>query len=111
MKFIDAAKIPITLAHNQVPRKALIKVGESKINLQTFNLVFLEPGRGLSPHSHSDSGEIYYFLTGKGEMTVNMKNIKVHKEICIIVEANESHGLKNIGKQNLQFLTIRFLQK
>lgn len=109
MKIIKADEIKETLAHNSVPRKSLIKVGDSKTNLQTVNDAYLEPGKGFEPHVHSDCEEVYYFLDGNGEMVINERKIPVESGTCVLVEAGESHGLTNTGSVFLRFITIRIL--
>lgn len=109
MKIIKSEDIGETLAHNAVPRKLLIKVGDSKTKLQTVNEAYLEPGMGFEPHVHKDCEEVYYFLEGTGEMVINNNKIQVGKGLCILVEANESHGLTNTGGTRLRFITVRIL--
>lgn len=98
-----------TIAHNSVPRKALIKVGDSNTKLQTINDAHLEPGKGFEPHIHNDSEEVYYFLEGEGEMVVNHELFKVMPGLCVLINTNEPHGLKNTGKVKLRFITVRLL--
>jgi len=107
MKKINIKDISLTFAHNQVPRKALIRVGDCRSKLQTVNDAYLEPGKSFDPHTHADCEEIYYFLEGDGEMNIDNKKFRVTSGDCILVEPEESHGLKNIGKQKLRFITIR----
>jgi mannose-6-phosphate isomerase-like protein (cupin superfamily) len=109
MKKLNAKNISETLAHNQVPRKALIKVGDSKTKLQTVNEAYLEPGKGFTPHTHNDSEEIYYFLEGEGTMVIDNKKIKIKTGDVVTVEVGESHTLKNTSAKKLRFLTIRVL--
>lgn len=109
MKIINTKEIEMTLAHNTVPRKSLIKVGDSKSKLQTVNDAYLEPGMNFKPHIHTDCEEVYYFLDGEGEMLVNDNKIQVNKGTCILVEAGESHGLINTGSTRLRFITVRIL--
>ena len=109
MKKFNAKDIPITLAHNQVPRKALIKVGDLKSKIQTINDACLEPGKGFAPHTHNDGEEIYYFLEGNGEMIINDKKFQVKKGDVVVVEVGESHSLKNPSANKLRFITIRVL--
>lgn len=109
MKKFNAKDIPITLAHNQVPRKALIKSGDLKSKIQTINDAYLESGKGFTPHSHNDGEEIYYFLEGEGEMIINNQNFKVISGDVVVVGVGESHGLKNTSSKKLCFITIRVL--
>lgn len=107
MRIIDSNKLDVTLAHSAVPRKSLMKVGDSKTKLQTVNDAYLDPGQGFEPHIHDDSEEIYYFLEGVGEMLVNGKIVPVKEGVCLQIEIGESHGLTNTGSSRLRFLTIR----
>ncbi len=109
MKIIKFDEIKETLAHNTVPRKPLIKVGDSKTKLQTVNDAYLEPGKGFEPHIHEDCEEVYYFLEGTGEMAINGNKIQVQSGICVLVETGESHGLTNTGSIPLRFITVRIL--
>ena len=109
MKRLNAGDIPWTNAHNEVPRKALIKVGDMKTKVQTMNDAKLDPEKSFEPHTHPDCEEIYYFLSGKGEMNVAGEEFIVKEGDCILVEMHESHGLKNIGNEILRFITIRIL--
>lgn len=109
MKIIKAGEINETLAHGSVPRRSLIKVGDSKTKLQTINDAYLEPGVGFEPHVHKDCEEVYYFLEGTGEMVIDNNKIQVGKGVCILVEADESHGLTNTGGTRLRFITLRIL--
>lgn len=107
MKLINPQNIKITLAHNQVPRKAIVKVGDFSPNLYTINEAYLEKNTGFNPHKHDDSLEIYYFLDGKGEMKINEKVFSVKKGDWVIVEIDEWHSLKNKSKKKLKFITVR----
>lgn len=97
----------VSFAHNSIPRKSLIKVGDGKTKLQTVNDAHLEPGKGFSAHAHNDCEEVYYFLEGTGEMAIDDKIIPVNSGICLLVETGEAHGLKNTGPVPLRFITIR----
>lgn len=109
MKIINAGNIKTTVAHGAVPRKALIKTGDSRTKLQTVNDAHLDSGQGFEPHVHADCEEVYYFIEGEGTMTVNGRKILVGEGICMLVEAGESHGLKNTGAKTLRFITVRLL--
>ena len=47
MKRLNAGDIPWTNAHNEVPRKALIKVGDMKTKVQTMNDAKLDPEKSF----------------------------------------------------------------
>ncbi len=107
MKVFNLNDIPISFAHNEVQRKALVKVGESKTCVQTINYAWLEKGKGFTPHKHDDCEEFYFFLEGEGIMKIDGREFKVKKGDFVIVEKGEWHGLKNSGEEKLVFFTVR----
>lgn len=109
MKKVSASELSTTLAHNQVPRKALIQVGDLQSKIQTINDAWLEPKKSFPPHKHDDCEEIYYFLEGEGEMKVAGQRFNVKTGDCVVVEEGEPHALKNTSFINLRFIAIRAL--
>jgi len=109
MRKFNIEDIPSSLIHQQVKRKALIKVGDCQSNLQTVNKAWLEPGKGFRSHRHPDCEEFFYFLKGKGKMTVDKNDFSVKAGDCFLIERNEAHSLTNNSSSKLCFITIRIL--
>jgi mannose-6-phosphate isomerase-like protein (cupin superfamily) len=109
MKKINIKSIKTTLAHEEIKRKALVKVGELKSKVQTVNYAWLEPNQSFSPHKHDDCEELYFFLEGKGKMRINDRIFEVKKNDFVVVEVGEWHNLKNTSLKKLLFLTVRIL--
>jgi len=109
MKILHLKSIKTTLAHGEIKRKALVKVGELKSKVQTVNYAWLEPNQSFSPHKHDDCEELYFFLEGKGKMIINDKIFEVKKNDFIVVEIGEWHSLKNTSSEKLIFFTLRIL--
>ena len=109
MKILNLNSIKTTLAHNEIKRKALVKVGDLQSKVQTVNYAWLEPGEYFSPHKHDDCEELYFFLEGKGEMKINDKTFEVKKNDFVVVEKGEWHSLKNLSSKKLFFFTVRIL--
>jgi len=109
MKKINIKSIKTTLAHGEIKRKALVRVGDLKSKVQTVNYAWLEPNESFSPHKHDDCEELYFFLEGKGEMKINDKIFEVKKNDFVVVELGEWHSLKNTSLKKLVFLTVRIL--
>ena len=107
MKRLNITDFPTTFAHNEVPRKALVKVGESKTCVQTINYAWLEKNESFTPHKHDDCEEFYFFFEGEGVMKIDGREFKVKKGDFVVVEKGEWHGLKNKGKGRLVFFTVR----
>ena len=78
-----------------------------------FSLVFrkraLRPGAAIGYHLQQED-EIYYVLSGRGTMTVDDKNFDVGPGTAILTRPGSSHGLKQIGSEDLVLL-INYTQK
>lgn len=107
MKKLNIKNVLTTKAHDEIPRKALIKVGELESNIQTVNYAWLEKGKSFKPHKHDDCEELYFFLEGKGLMKIDDKEFEVKKDDFVVVEKRDWHSLKNPSSKQLTFLSIR----
>ncbi len=107
MKILNINKIPITLAHNEIKRKLLIKPGNLKSKIQTVNYAWLEAGESFTPHKHDDCEELYFFLEGEGKMRINDNEFIVKKGDFIVVEVGEWHSVKNESNKKLVFFTLK----
>jgi mannose-6-phosphate isomerase-like protein (cupin superfamily) len=69
-----------------------------------LSLVFrkraLKPGSGIGYHEQKED-EIYYVLSGKGEMTLDGKIVDVGPGTAILTRTGSSHGLKQVGGEDL----------
>ena len=111
MRKINPTKIQMTKAHNNVDRKAIVKVGDLKSNIQTINEAFLNPQEEFEPHVHVDCEEIYYIQKGVGILKINLISYVVNEGDWIIIEQNEIHTLKNSSNALLRYISIRVLVK
>ena len=60
----------------------------------------LKPGSGIGYHLQKED-EIYYVLSGRGEMTMDGKTFEVKPGDAILTRPGASHGLKQVGKEDL----------
>lgn len=69
-----------------------------------FRLAFrkrvLHPGSAIGYHLQKED-EIYYVLSGTGEMKMNGKTFAVTSGDAILTRPGSSHGLKQTGKEDL----------
>ena len=69
-----------------------------------LSLVFrkrvLRPGSGIGYHEQTED-EIYYFLSGRGVMTLDGKNVNVGPGTAVLTRTGSSHGLKSVGSEDL----------
>ena len=73
----------------------------------TSKLVFrkrvLHPGASIGYHPQKEE-EIYYILSGAGEMTMNNEKFTVEAGDAILTLPGSSHGLRQTGKDDLVIL-------
>ncbi|MDP9204111.1 MAG: cupin domain-containing protein [Gemmatimonadota bacterium] len=69
-----------------------------------FALVFrkraLHPRAAIGYH-RNDVDEIYYVLSGRGELTLNGAEYLVEPGVAILTRAGDSHGLRQLGTEDL----------
>jgi mannose-6-phosphate isomerase-like protein (cupin superfamily) len=69
----------------------------------------LKPGSGIGYHEQTED-EIYYVLSGRGTMTIDGKSFEVGPGTAVLTRPGSSHGLKQIGEDDLVIL-INYEQK
>ena len=60
----------------------------------------LKPGSGIGYHLQKED-EIYYVLSGRGEMTIDGKKFDVGPGDAVLTRPGASHELKQVGKEDL----------
>jgi mannose-6-phosphate isomerase-like protein (cupin superfamily) len=60
----------------------------------------LKPGSAIGYHEQRED-EIYYVLSGRGEMTIDGKSFEVRAGDAILTRPGSSHGLKQTGTDDL----------
>ena len=74
-----------------------------------FDLIFrkraLHPGATIGAHVN-DKDEIYYVLSGKGELTLQGKTREVGPGDAILTRNGDSHALKQLGAEDLVIFIV-----
>jgi mannose-6-phosphate isomerase-like protein (cupin superfamily) len=77
-----------------------------------FKLAFrkrvLHPGSAIGYHLQKED-EIYYILSGHGQMEMNGKTFEVQAGDAILTRPGSSHGLKQTGREDLVII-INYMQ-
>ncbi|SHF93079.1 Cupin domain-containing protein [Microbulbifer donghaiensis] len=78
-------------------------------DVPAMDLVFkkrvLHPGSAIGYHEqHKD--EIYYVVSGTGELTMNGERSKVGPGTAILTRPGNSHGLRQIGNEDLVIFIV-----
>jgi mannose-6-phosphate isomerase-like protein (cupin superfamily) len=63
----------------------------------------LKPGSGIGYHEQKED-EVYYVLSGRGVMTLDDKPVDVGPGTAILTRPGSSHGLKQVGNEDLVIL-------
>ena len=76
-------------------------------NVPQMRLVFrkraFKPGSAIGYHEQRED-EIYYVLSGRGEMTVDGKTFEMTPGTAVLTRPGSSHGLKQTGTEDLVIL-------
>ncbi len=62
------------------------------------------PGLLTALHKHPVSEELYYIMSGQGQMTLNQEIFAVVKGDVICIAPNSAHQILNTGQEDLIFL-------
>ena len=66
----------------------------------------LPPGKTVPRHHHEVLEEIYYILSGSGEMTVGDETKNVGSGDAIFIPKNHVHSLTNTGDKEMKLLLV-----
>jgi mannose-6-phosphate isomerase-like protein (cupin superfamily) len=70
-----------------------------------FRKRVLHPGSAIGYHLQTED-EVYYIISGTGEMQMNGKTFTVKAGDAILTRPGSSHGLKQIGNDDLAIIIV-----
>ena len=102
MKTIDISKLEdIGVSHDpEIKKRVIIGNGELP-HLKSFSQVRFKAGQIAPKHSHKDMYEVFLIEEGEGTISVNIKEQRLKKGLCVVIEPGEVHEVKNTGKVDL----------
>ncbi|MGE5814604.1 MAG: cupin domain-containing protein [Acidobacteriota bacterium] len=65
----------------------------------------LHPGSGIGHHQQKED-EIYYVLSGKGELTLDGKRSDVGPGTAILTRVGSTHSLRQVGAEDLVIIIV-----
>lgn len=86
--------------------RPLIDRTNSEIELCSLAEEILPPGKAVRRHHHLQTEEIYYILSGEGEMSVGDETQTVKAGDAIFIPRTNTHALKNTGSEPIKLLLI-----
>lgn len=97
---LDSAE-ELDVSHNSKIKKHVL-VSNGEINhLTNFSKAIFPPGEVAHAHKHHDMTEVFFILSGQGVISVNGKCIPLTAGMCVTIEPDEIHELKNTGVTNM----------
>ena len=99
---------------NHFGGKGIIEIYKhvKKNDLETIDMVanvVLPKGTSIGYHLHGKDAEIYHIVKGKGLfIDENKEEHIVHKNDCCVIKKGQSHGIENVGDEDLEFIAILF---
>ena len=91
----DGSEIRELLAHRN-----------SSIRKQSLAEARLGPGMATAAHLHPETEEIYYLLSGSGEMRIESETRQVGAGDAIAIPPGQTHTIRNTGSVELKFLCM-----
>ena len=75
-------------------------------NNLVLSSTFLRANQETNGHKHEGQEEVYFFVDGEGEMTIDDNTFKVKQGDVICIEDGEFHRVKNTGHLGLYFVCV-----
>jgi len=68
-------------------------------------VVDVRPGGSTPVHEHRTVESMYYILEGRGEVTSGRERKVLGPETAVYFPAGSTHGIRNVGKARLRYLS------
>ncbi len=66
----------------------------------------LPPGESIPPHLHPDFEELYYILSGYGNITIGEEKQEISRGDVVYIQQQAIHTLLNTAEVPLRFVTV-----
>ena len=66
----------------------------------------LHTGKQTTGHKHEGQEEVYYFVSGYGEMLIDEERFGVEPGDIVLIEDGEFHRVYNTGHEDLYFVCV-----
>ncbi len=92
---------PGQVSHNPAIKKQQMLGNNELDHLLQFSQAVFPAGEIAGAHSHPDMNEIFFILSGTGQMRIDGTVVELEAGMCITVEAGEVHEIENSGEIDL----------
>ena len=76
------------------------------LNNLVLSSTLLHSGKQTSGHKHEGQEEVYFFVSGSGEMLIDQERFKVKPGDIVLVEDGEFHRVYNTSQEDLYFVCV-----
>lgn len=87
----------------------LLKKDEIKGNSRLCAKITINPGDSIGLHSHDNEEEIFYVISGKGEVNDDGVIDKLNPGDVLLTGDGAKHSVKNVGDEALEMIAIILL--
>ena len=102
MKRISLDQLPHEgVSHDpQITKQVMLRRGDVP-HLTAFSRSTLLPGQTAHAHAHRDMFEVFFVESGVGLMTIEGREHRLERGVCMLLEPNERHEITNDGASEL----------
>lgn len=83
-----------------------LKKGDYNAPLRLFSRITLPAGASIGYHVHEGEEELFYVLSGHGEMNDNGVPVPLGPGDATVTRSGEGHSLRNTGDEPFEVLAI-----
>lgn len=98
MKIITLSDLPEEgVSHDPgIKKRVMLRNGDIS-HITNFSQATFAPGQTVTPHAHTDMVEVFFVESGHGTIWIDGEAHALAEGVCVTVETNETHELKNTG--------------
>jgi mannose-6-phosphate isomerase-like protein (cupin superfamily) len=104
MEVINRSDVKPFITKDSSEIREILAPRNSSIKRQSLAEARLLPGRSTAEHYHIQTEEIYYILSGRGQIIVDREKRDVKKHDGIAIPPGVKHKITNTGTEDLIFL-------
>lgn len=95
-----------SMRHGTVTQWQLFEKEDFLSCMRVFHNNILDVGKALEPHEHEQEEQLFFIISGVGEMTVGDEKQIVREGDGIYLPPRIPHTMKNIGTFPLRFIAV-----
>ena len=89
----------------------VLEFGDSSLGISFMHDDLIEPGSTIGEHTHIDSEEVYFLISGSGVMIMDGMEFPFLPGDVSMVKVGHSHGLINTGYDVMRLIVFAVTEK